>query len=117
VKDARGNVLPNILIEVKDNDENPVRAFKTNQLGQFASATPLLNGTYTILFEDPAKTHNFDAIQIEVTGEIMQPVEVISHDQREDFGLSFERSCSQAEEVGGNQGSDPADPRGDKAGN
>lgn len=85
VKDARGNVLPNILIEVKDTDDNPVRAFKTNQLGQFASATPLLNGTYTILFEDPAKTHNFDAIQIEVIGEIMQPVEVISHDQREDL--------------------------------
>ncbi|HSW88081.1 MAG TPA: PrgI family protein [Candidatus Saccharimonadales bacterium] len=85
VKDARGNVLPNILIEVKDNDDNPVRAFKTNALGQFASATPLLNGTYTILFEDPAKTHNFDALQIEASGEIMQPVEVISHDQREDL--------------------------------
>ncbi len=85
VKDARGNVLPNILIEVKDNDDNPVRAFKTNALGQFASATPLLNGTYTILFEDPAKTHSFDALQIEASGEIMQPVEVISHDQREDL--------------------------------
>lgn len=85
VKDARGNVLPNILIEVKDADDNPVRAFKTNALGQFASATPLLNGTYTILFEDPAKKHNFDAVEIEVTGEIMQPIEIISHDEREDL--------------------------------
>jgi hypothetical protein len=83
VKDARGNVLPNILIEVKDVDDNPVRAFKTNALGQFASATPLLNGTYTVLFEDPAKTHKFDALQIAVTGDIMQPIEVVSFDERE----------------------------------
>ncbi len=83
IKDARGNVLQNILIEVKDSEDNPVRAFKTNALGQFASATPLLNGTYTIVFEDPAKIHSFDALQITATGEIMQPVEVVSIDQRE----------------------------------
>ena len=36
VKDARGNILVNILIEVKDKDGNPVRAFKTNShLGSF----------------------------------------------------------------------------------
>jgi len=85
VRDARGNVLPNILIEVKDGDDNPVRAFKTNALGQFASATPLLNGTYTIVFEDPAKTHSFDALQIAADGDIMQPIEVISLDQREEL--------------------------------
>ena len=62
VKDPRGNILSNILIEVKDKDGNAVRAFKTNNLGQFASATPLLNGTYTVSFEDPAGKNSFDMV-------------------------------------------------------
>jgi len=85
VKDSRGNVLPNILIEVKDNNNNPVRAFKTNALGQFASATPLLNGTYTVTFEDSAKVHTFDIVEIVAKGEIMQPIEIISLDKREEL--------------------------------
>lgn len=85
VKDPRGNVLPNILIEVKDKDGNPVRAFKTNPLGQFASATPVISGTYTISFEDPNGKQRFDSIEITANGDIMQPLEVISIDAREDL--------------------------------
>lgn len=83
VKDPRGNVLPNILVEVKDKDGNAVRAFKTNALGQFISATQLMNGTYTIEFEDPKKEHQFDTIEVTASGAIMQPLEVTSHDARE----------------------------------
>lgn len=83
VKDSRGNALPHMLVEVKDKDGNPVRAFKTNVLGQFASATPLANGTYTIALEDPKKLHSFDTIQINPHGQIMLPIEIISHDARE----------------------------------
>lgn len=83
VKDPRGNVLPGILVEIKDKDGNPVRAFKTNGLGHFASATPLQNGTYTITFEDMKGKHEFEVVQIEAKGEIMLPIEVISHDARE----------------------------------
>ncbi|HXS14731.1 MAG TPA: PrgI family protein [Candidatus Saccharimonadales bacterium] len=85
IKDARGNVLPNILIEVKDKDNNPVRAFKTNPLGQFASATPILNGVYTMTFEDPQNKQKFDAIEITANGEVMLPLEVISTDERENL--------------------------------
>lgn len=85
VRDSRGNILPNILVEVKDKDGNPVRAFKTNPLGQFASATPLTNGAYTIELEDPKKQHAFDIIQINASGQIMLPIEVISHDAREEL--------------------------------
>ncbi len=85
IKDSRGNVLPGILIEIKDTEGNPVRAFKTNQLGQFASATPLLNGTYTITFEDPADKHRFDAVEITAEGDILLPIEIISIDQREEL--------------------------------
>lgn len=85
VKDPRGNVLSHILIEVKDAAGNPVRAFKTNVLGQFASATPLANGIYTIELEDPKKQQTFDKIQITTEGRIMLPIEVISHDAREEL--------------------------------
>ncbi len=83
IKDARGNILPNILVEIKDANDSPVRAFKTNGLGQFASATPLSNGTYSMEFEDPKGNHSFEKIAIEAKGEIMLPLEVISHDARE----------------------------------
>jgi hypothetical protein len=83
VKDARGNILPNILVEVKDQSGNPVRAFKTNALGQFASATPLSAGTYTLELDDPKKQHSFDLIQVVTNNQILMPIEVISHDARE----------------------------------
>ena len=89
VKDPRGNPLPNILVEVKDNEGNPVRAFKTNALGQFASATPLVNGTYTIEFEDPKSQNKFDAIEFTANGEIILPIEVISVDTREELRKSL----------------------------
>lgn len=85
VKDSRGNILSNILVEVKDKDENPVRAFKTNALGQFASATPLSPGVYTMELEDPKKLHKFDVIQITANNQILLPIEVISHDAREEL--------------------------------
>jgi hypothetical protein len=83
VKDPRGNVLPNILVEIKDKSDNPVRAFKTNALGNFASATPLPPGNYTITLEDPKKLNTFDSIQITATNQIMLPIEIISYDKRE----------------------------------
>jgi PrgI family protein len=85
VKDPRGNILPNILVEVKDKDGNPVRAFKTNQLGQFASATPLSPGAYSIELEDPKQQQQFDVIQLTANNQILPPIEVISHDAREEL--------------------------------
>lgn len=83
IKDSRGNVLPNILVDIKDTGGNPVRAFKTNALGQFASATPLPKGTYTLEFEDTRGIHNFEIVSIEAQDEIMSPLEIISQDDRE----------------------------------
>lgn len=89
VKNPRNMPLPNILVEVKDNEGNPVRAFKTNSLGQFASATPLLNGTYTMEFEDPKGENKFDFIEIKAVGEIILPIEVVSIDTREELRKSL----------------------------
>lgn len=85
IKDPRGNPLANILVEVKDNQGNAVRAFKTNALGQFASATPLTNGEYRMEFEDPKAQNKFDAIVFGATGQVILPVEVISVDTREEL--------------------------------
>ncbi len=83
LKDPRGKTLPNILVEVVDINNIPVRAFKTNALGQFAAATPLPNGKYKVYFDDPGKHHEFEIIEIELTGEIFNPLEIISVDSRE----------------------------------
>lgn len=89
IKDPRGNPLPNILVEVKDQDGNPVRAFKTNALGQFSASTPLVNGSYTISFEDPNASNKFDTVVFEASGNIILPIEVISVDTREELRKSL----------------------------
>ena len=83
IRDPRGKTLSNILVEVVDSNGIPVRAFKTNALGQFASATPLQNGTYKVYFEDPAKNHEFEAMEIKISGEIFNPLDITSVDARE----------------------------------
>ena len=89
VKDPRGNPLANILVEVKDPQGNAVRAFKTNALGQFASATALSNGEYIVDFEDPRGQNKFDSISFKAIGEIILPIEVISVDTREELRRSL----------------------------
>ncbi len=88
-KDPRGNTLSNILVEVKDKEGNPIRAFKTNELGRFASATPLINGTYTMEFEDPKDQNKFEKITINVTGQIIMPIVAVSIDTREELRRSL----------------------------
>lgn len=89
VTDPRGNPLPNILVEIKDKENNPVRAFKTSVLGQFASATALSNGAYIIEFEDPKAQNKFDTIELGVKGEVIMPIEVKSVDTREELRRSL----------------------------
>jgi hypothetical protein len=83
IKDPRGKIIPNILVEIMDTQGIPVRAFKTNALGQFAAATPLPNGEYNVLLEDPRKQNEFEQIHISLAGTIFEPLEIISLDQRE----------------------------------
>ncbi len=83
VKDPRGKVLPNILVEIMDKQGVPVRAFKTNALGQFRAATTLSNGDYTVVLEDQRKQNEFENIDITLDGSIFQPLEIFSTDQRE----------------------------------
>jgi hypothetical protein len=88
-RDARGNALTNILVEIRDKEGNPVRAFRTNEFGRFASATPLANGTYMIQFEDPRAQNKFEQMAVNVTGQIILPIEAISVDAREELRKSL----------------------------
>ena len=76
VNDHTGLGLTNILITVKDLRGTPLRALKTNKLGQFFASTPLSNGTYVLEVEDPVKKYAFDLIEIKLLGNIFAPLEI-----------------------------------------
>lgn len=85
VKDTKGTVLPNIIIEVKNSQGNMVRAFKTNKLGQFTAATTLENGSYAMELEDPHNQYKFDRIDLSLDGNIVLPLEIQNVDIREEL--------------------------------
>jgi hypothetical protein len=74
VIDKENKLVENAIIEVRDGKGNPVRALKTNKLGQFRIATPLKNGTYEIEVEKEGL--NFDIIKITLANKIIQPIEI-----------------------------------------
>jgi hypothetical protein len=78
VSDAQGTVLEGMLLIVKDPKGDPVRAFKTNRLGEFVLANPLDKGTYTVEVSSVNETKLvFDIISVEAKGEVIPPVELI----------------------------------------
>ncbi len=74
--DPQGKIIEAAILEIRDAAGNPVRAFKTNKLGQFRSATPLPNGLYEI--ETEKEGYRFDIIKVELKGEILSPIEIVS---------------------------------------
>lgn len=83
IKNRRGLILAGVLVEIRNQEGTPVRALKTNKLGQFAVATPLPNGTYTLRLNDPQKTYYFDIIELTVKGEIVTPLEIFAKTQQD----------------------------------
>jgi len=78
LKDPSGKTLENVLMIIKNPKGDPVRAFKTNKLGQFITTTPLVNGKYTL--EVSAMNElglTFDIISIEANGQVIPSMEVI----------------------------------------
>ncbi len=72
IKDSTGNYLEGVVTVIYDKEGLPVRALKTNKLGQFTGSTPLPNGTYTLELEKD--NFNFDVLQIELTGQLLPPL-------------------------------------------
>lgn len=75
VKDATGDYLSGAVVVIHDKQGLPVRALKTNKLGQFSGATPLPNGIYTVQFEK--ENLAFDVLQMELNGGVL-PALVVS---------------------------------------
>ena len=74
VKNSDGMLLTEVVIVVKDSTDNPVRALKSNKIGQFAISTPLPNGVYTMELEREGS--DFDIVQITLEGKVMPPIEI-----------------------------------------
>lgn len=83
VKDSQNKFIPNIIITIKDSKGMPIRALKTNKLGQFVTATSLPNGTYYLEIEDPLKRYVFDIAQIALSGKIFLPIEIKAKGEKE----------------------------------
>lgn len=83
IKDSENNFLPGVLVTVKDKDTMPLRALKTNRLGQFAASTPLANGVYFVEIEDPRHRFRFDRVQITLNGSIVPALEIIAKSEKE----------------------------------
>jgi len=74
VLDQNGMMIEGAILEIRDSKGMPVRALKTNKLGQFQIATPLENDIYEI--ETEKEGYQFDIIKIETKGEIIAPIEI-----------------------------------------
>ncbi len=72
INDPTGNYLDNVVVVIYNKDGLPVRALKTNKLGQFTGSTPLPNGTYRIELEK--ENLIFDVLQIELDGKVLPPI-------------------------------------------
>lgn len=72
VTDAQGNYIEGAIIVAHDKAGLPVRALKTNKLGQFIAATPLSSGNYNISVEKDDLA--FDVVQIELNDKVLNPV-------------------------------------------
>ncbi len=83
IKDKDKNLLPGVLVTVKDKEGVPLRALKTNRLGQFAASTPLPNGVYFVETEDPRLRFTFDRAQITLNGSIVPALEIFAKTEKE----------------------------------
>jgi len=74
VLDQEGKIIEGAIIEIRDSQGIPVRALKTNKLGQFRSVTPLDNGQYEIEIEK--ESYQFDILKIKLKGEVIEPLAI-----------------------------------------
>jgi len=67
-----GRIVEGAILEIRDSDGRPARAIKTNKLGHFSIATPLISGEYQIITEKDG--YEFKPISLNIKGEIVPPI-------------------------------------------
>ncbi len=72
IKDSNGKFVDGSIVIIKDSADSPVRALKSNELGQFIISTPVTNGDYVI--EVIKKGYKFDIISVTMKGQVMPPL-------------------------------------------
>jgi len=76
IRTKAGKLIDGAILEIRNSFGTPVRALKTNKIGQFQIATPLSNGIYEIEIDKEGLV--FDIIKITLDGKIVPPIEIIS---------------------------------------
>lgn len=74
VTDPQGKIIEDAIVEIQDAAGNPVRALRTNRLGQFRTATPLANGEYLLFTEKEG--YQFDILKLKAEGKIIPPIKI-----------------------------------------
>jgi len=69
-----GKIIEGAILEIKDSDGRPVRALKSNKLGHFTIATPLLSGRYEITTEKEG--FGFEPVYFDAEDKIIPPIAV-----------------------------------------
>lgn len=74
VVNEKGSIVEGAIVEIQDIGGNPIRAMRTNSLGQFQTATPLGEGDYLIIVEK--EPYQFDIIKLKIEGKIVPPIKI-----------------------------------------
>jgi len=74
VLDQNGKMIEQSIIEIRDHTGMPVRALRSNKLGQFFVSTPLPSGEYEIVVEKDNFT--FDTMKLSLSGVVVSPIEI-----------------------------------------
>ncbi len=74
VTDTADKPLENVILVIKDQSGNSIRAFKTNKIGQFIVSTPMQDGTYILELEKNG--FNFDTLEVTLSGQVLAPLTI-----------------------------------------
>lgn len=72
VLDREGKIIDGAILEIKDNNNLPVRALKSNKAGHFLTVTPLPNGEYTVTTDKEG--FSFQPVKFLAEGKILAPI-------------------------------------------
>lgn len=76
ISDTTNSPMDGVIIEIAESATDiPVRALRTNRLGQFQIATPLTAGNYTLHFEKDG--FSFESVSVPAEGKIIAPILVV----------------------------------------
>lgn len=74
IVDDKGKIIENAIIEIQDDKGNPIRALRTNSLGQFKTSAPMANGDYLVLTEKEG--FQFDILRLKAEGKVILPIKI-----------------------------------------